>query len=314
MNPLVSIITTCYNGESYLARYLNSVLIQTYDNIELVLVNDGSTDRTDLIANEYISQFNNKGYKYNYIVQENGGLANAVNTGLKVFHGKYFMLADSDDILEPDCVLKKVEYLEAHPDLALVAARAKIVDENNIEKTIGYLYNKSQNWCEDIVFKDGVVCNGGIYMLRTENFLKIYPQRHIFESRAGQNYQILIPMAYYFKYGTIDDIVYTYVVRRDSLSHKKTNIEGLYNRFDEFIKILENTTKCLPDKYRENYIDRVYKHFAMQKFYCSLKQDNLSIAKKTLDDLGQYNINSFKKLTCLFKYWQYRIKLLFKSE
>ena len=77
---------------------------------------------------------------------------------------------------------KKVEYLEKNPEIALVAGKAKRVNENNINKIIGYLYNKSQNWCEDIVFKDGVVCNGGIYMLRTEKFFKIYPQRHILKA------------------------------------------------------------------------------------------------------------------------------------
>ena len=314
MNPLISIITPCYNGEKILERFLESVLKQTYDNIELILVNDGSTDKTDNIANKYKGKFNEKGYAYIYIYAYNGGVAAATNKGLAVLKGKYFMLADSDDILEPDCVLKKVEYLEKKPEIALVAGKAKRVNENNINQIIGYLYNKSQNWCEDIVFKDGVVCNGGIYMLRTEKFLKIYPQRHIFESRAGQNYQILIPMTYYFKYGTIDDIVYTYVVRQNSLSHSKVNIEGLYNRFDEFIKILENTTRTLPNYYKEYYMDRVYKHFALQKFYCSLKQNNISIARNTLNSLEKYNINKFKKLTCLFKYWKYRIKLLIKSE
>lgn len=73
MKPLVSIITPCYNGENHLARYLDSVLMQTYDNIELILINDGSTDRTDVIANEYISQFSDKRYKYNYIIQKTEG-------------------------------------------------------------------------------------------------------------------------------------------------------------------------------------------------------------------------------------------------
>ena len=53
INPLVSIITPCYNGENYLERYLDSVLEQTYDNIELILVNDGSNDKTSEIANRY---------------------------------------------------------------------------------------------------------------------------------------------------------------------------------------------------------------------------------------------------------------------
>ena len=195
------------------------------------------------------------------------------------------MLADSDDILEPDCVLKKVKYLENHPDKGLVSAKARIVDERNLKTTLGYSYNKSTNWCEDVVFTNKAVCTCGIYMLRSENFLQIYPQRHIFDSRAGQNYQILVPMSYYFKYGQIDDIVYNYVVRQNSLSHQKINIKDTYNRFDEFIKILENTTKCLPENYRKSYMKKVYEHFAVQKLHSSLKQNDVNITKAALENL-----------------------------
>ena len=67
MNPLVSIITPCYNGEKFLERFLDSVLNQTYENIELILVNDGSTDKTDDIANKYKNKFDERDYAYIYI-------------------------------------------------------------------------------------------------------------------------------------------------------------------------------------------------------------------------------------------------------
>lgn len=143
MQPLVSIITPCYNGEKYLASCLDSVLAQTYDNVEFILVNDGSNDKTALIAEAYKEKFKLKGYIYIY--QENKGVSAAVNRGLEIFNGKYLMLADSDDILEKDCIRSKVEYLERNTEIALVAARAKVANEWNINKTIGYLYNKSKN-------------------------------------------------------------------------------------------------------------------------------------------------------------------------
>lgn len=67
MQPLVSIITPCYNGEEYLASCLDSVLAQTYDNVEFILVNDGSNDKTALIAEAYKEKFKLRGYIYIYI-------------------------------------------------------------------------------------------------------------------------------------------------------------------------------------------------------------------------------------------------------
>ena len=73
MKPLVSIITPCYNGESYITCFLDSILYQTYPNIELWIVNDGSKDKTEEIILSYKSKFDDKGYKLNYIYQENAG-------------------------------------------------------------------------------------------------------------------------------------------------------------------------------------------------------------------------------------------------
>ena len=307
MQPLVSIITPCYNGEKYLASCLDSVLAQTYDNVEFILVNDGSNDKTALIAEAYKEKFKLKGYIYIYIYQENKGVSAAVNRGLEIFNGKYLMLADSDDILEKDCIRSKVEYLERNTEIALVAARAKVVNERNINKTIGYLYNKSKNWCEDIVYNGGVECNPGIYMFKAEYFLKIYPQKTIFESRYGQNYQILIPLMYHFKYGKIDNIVSTYVIRDDSLSHKKEPLENILKRYDGYIEILENTTKYLPDDYRKYYMKKCYIYYAVKKFESCLNFPNIDLAKKYFNELKQFNINM---LNYRRKYLKYRLKLL----
>ena len=75
MKELVSIITPCYNGEKHVHRLLESVLNQTYTNIELILVDDGSTDETKKIVLSYQEKFTEKKLKLNYIYQENKGLA-----------------------------------------------------------------------------------------------------------------------------------------------------------------------------------------------------------------------------------------------
>ena len=73
--PLVSIITPCYNGEAFLKRYFESILNQTYPNLELIFINDGSTDRTEEIALSYRERLEKRGITYIYEKQENAGLA-----------------------------------------------------------------------------------------------------------------------------------------------------------------------------------------------------------------------------------------------
>ena len=86
---LVSIITPCYNGERYLDRYFASILHQTYPNLELIFINDGSTDRTEEIAQGYRLPLEQRGIRYTYLSQENAGQAAALNRGLKLFRQVY---------------------------------------------------------------------------------------------------------------------------------------------------------------------------------------------------------------------------------
>lgn len=96
-HPLVSIITPCFNGEAYLDRYFSSVLQQTYQPLELIFINDGSTDRTAEIAENYRPRLEAKGIRFIYQAQENAGQAAALNRGLKLFTGEYLTWPDSDD-------------------------------------------------------------------------------------------------------------------------------------------------------------------------------------------------------------------------
>ncbi len=93
MNPKVSIIVPVYNVEPYLRRCVNSLLCQTYANIEIILVDDGSTDHSGLICDEYL-QIDNR---ITVIHKKNGGLSSARNAGLEIASGKYIGFLDSDD-------------------------------------------------------------------------------------------------------------------------------------------------------------------------------------------------------------------------
>ena len=118
--PLVSIITPCFNGESCLDRYFKSILDQTYANLELIFVNDGSTDKTEEIALSYKSKLEEKGIQYTYIYQDNAGQAAALNKGLKIFKGDYLTWPDSDDVMTPDSIEKKVKFLTENKKYRMV--------------------------------------------------------------------------------------------------------------------------------------------------------------------------------------------------
>ena len=133
-NLLVSVITPCYNGEAYLDRYFNSILNQTYRPLELIFVNDGSTDRTAEIAERYAPVLKESDISFIYLHQENAGQAAALNRGLKLFTGEYLTWPDADDEMTPDCIEKKVAFLQKHPELQMVRSDGVYVDAHKNEK------------------------------------------------------------------------------------------------------------------------------------------------------------------------------------
>lgn len=106
----VSVIVPVYNVEKYLKRCLDSIINQTYKNIEIILVNDGSKDNSRNICEEYEKKYEN----ISLINQENGGLSAARNTGLKYVKGEAVTFVDSDDWLELDAIEYYVESMKKH--------------------------------------------------------------------------------------------------------------------------------------------------------------------------------------------------------
>ncbi|MGH2097438.1 glycosyltransferase [Aerococcus urinaeequi] len=106
--PLVSIIMPVYNVENYLAEAINSIFEQTYNNIELIAINDGSSDSSSSILKKYL--IDNPLVNYIIINQKNMGLSGARNSGLEKARGDYIYFFDSDDIIEKDCISDLVTF------------------------------------------------------------------------------------------------------------------------------------------------------------------------------------------------------------
>ncbi len=114
--PLVSVIIPCYNRERYLAEAIESVLEQTHPNIELIVIDDGSSDRSGEIAQSYP-------LKYHY--QTNGGISAARNAGIAVANGEFLAFLDSDDIWVQDKLAKQMAAFDTNPDIEAVFGYAQ---------------------------------------------------------------------------------------------------------------------------------------------------------------------------------------------
>lgn len=120
----VSVIIPMYNGERYFARTIESVLAQTYSAKEIVVVDDGSRDSSREVVARYLHHSNVR-----LIAQENAGVAAARNAGIRAASGEYIAFLDQDDLWLPDKLARQVEYLNEHPEIALVHSNIHFIDE-----------------------------------------------------------------------------------------------------------------------------------------------------------------------------------------
>lgn len=121
--PEVSILMPCYNASNYLSEAIGSILNQTYSDFELILINDGSTDNTELI----VSSFNDNRIKY-INNTNNLGLINSLNIGINASRGLFIARMDADDIAHPKRLEIQVKFLKENPYYSIVGSYANIIN------------------------------------------------------------------------------------------------------------------------------------------------------------------------------------------
>ena len=298
---MVSIIVPCYNGQKFIKRCFNSILNQSYKQIEVILVNDGSTDKSEEIISEYKNKFIEQGMKFNYIYKENGGPSSAINEGLKYVNGEYLTLLDIDDYIMRDAIKLKVEFLDSHRDYNVVRTNGYYVTEKNLDSKKNLFVIDETEKNNIYIFDDLINGNtnnwAGSYMVRTDKLFNFYKDRNIYESRYGQNLQILLPLVYKSKSGFIDKPLMKYIRQENSLSSTSTNsfdkqIENMlgYKQIRQYMIDLivdgneKNTyLKAIDINYARYIMDLSYANRDKQKIY-----ENYNILKKldcvTLED------------------------------
>lgn len=122
MNPLISVIVPCYNQAQYLDECLQSVLDQTYQNWECIIVNDGSPDHTEEVAKKWLE----KDPRFRYIDKENGGLSSARNAGIKIAKGEWILPLDADDRIGN--LYLELASLEFNKDYSIIYSEAEFFE------------------------------------------------------------------------------------------------------------------------------------------------------------------------------------------
>ena len=163
MNPLISVIVPCYNQAQYLDECLQSVLDQSYQNWECIIVNDGSSDDTEEIANKW----SKNDERIKYIYKENEGLSSARNLGVKISLGEFIYFIDSDDSLNGNGVFDLfISNLTENIDFICADLQEIYIDKTVTEHyfTLGYERNRileNENILEDFLLKKFpvIACN-----------------------------------------------------------------------------------------------------------------------------------------------------------
>lgn len=169
--PLVSIIIPVFNGSNYVREAIESALSQTYSNIEVIVVNDGSTDNgaTENIILEYKD-------KITYIKKENGGVSSALNAGIRNMKGEYFSWLSHDDVYMPDKIEKQIETLKKYNvSNAVVKSFTRFIDKNSdhIDYMKANPYEKVLPWDDAVQYVTRKGINGCTLLIPKKVFSEV---------------------------------------------------------------------------------------------------------------------------------------------
>lgn len=241
MNDLISIIVPVYNVEEYIEKCVNSIINQTYKNIEIILVDDGSKDNSGKICDE----LKQKDSRIKVIHKENGGLSDARNAGLKIANGDYIGFVDSDDYIKEDMfeILYKlnkehnadisiVSFYEIYKGKVIGVRDSKKLEELNKIQAIKELLidTKIQSYAWNKLFKKQLFEN--IEFPKSKNFEDIATTLLLFEKAN--------------KVALLEEPKYYYVRRDNSIIGVRN-----YKTYKDYLEVIYDKYLYLNGKYKE---------------------------------------------------------------
>lgn len=309
--PLVSVIVPCYNVSRKINRFLISLIEQTYKHLEVIFVNDGSTDNTEDILKNIVPRLKEQGMIVKIINKENGGLVSAINCGLKEVEGDFLIWPDPDDWMSKDSIRQRVVffnnndetygcvtsnyYIYKYPDIV----NAVSLGIRNIRRA------KKEDQFELLLRYKSSFCSGS-HMVRTTVFRETHPDMQIFDGGRGQNFQMLLPVYYSSKRGFINEPLYNYVIYDNSMSHVDNAEEEEITHCNEHYANVVGTLKDirLSCHEKKRYYRIAFNMDLRNKFFIALKYDDIKLAEKCILDIKGIDLVRFK--LCLHYVW-YRI-------
>jgi glycosyltransferase involved in cell wall biosynthesis len=248
-SDLVSVVIPVYNSEKYLEECLNSVLEQTYSNIEIIVINDGSTDSSLEILKKYSD-------KVNIISQKNQGLASALNTGIKQMQGEWFKWFSPDDVMYSYTIDALVDEVKKYSN-TIVYSNWEIIDENGnqLREFCESNYNELSDFEYNIRLLDGQQINVNTTLIPSSLFDKISIRK--LDDPVAIDYMFFLYSAllYNVKFRLIQKPLVKYRIHSKQLSHK-----NISNTLNYVSKIKNEILNQLENSSREKYVEELLQY------------------------------------------------------
>jgi len=233
MEQLVSIILPVYNGEKFIERAIRSVLAQTYKYWELIVIDDGSIDKTSEIVKRYLNE------KVKYLYQKNSGVSIARNKGIKISNGDYIAFLDCDDVWKPEKLQVQLSKFMENYNVGLIYTDVFIVTERG--KILGKFSQFNYPYSNKVtkkLFLQNFICTSSVIINK-----EILKKTGLFDPdiKIGEDYDLFFRLSLYTNFYYVDNPLLYYQISEKGLSRNKIKM------WEENIKILDKWLKKYPE-------------------------------------------------------------------
>lgn len=315
--PKISVIVPVYNTEKYVEKCLKSIAEQKMNDLEIIIVNDGSTDNSEIIIKQWIEK-NKENIKIKYLNKKNGGLSETRNFALPYATGKYISFIDSDDYIDSNLYSHLEQFMDDNVDLIKFKMQTVDKDGNILEKLDGPVFEKctGEEGYEKLCTNDRFLDPACIYLYRTEFY-----KSNNFKYNVGAYHEdfgltsLIILKAKSFV--STNEYGYYYLQSDNSITRNQNydkeikKAKDLLGHYDDMIKVIKNyeisnkskelikryytntlilKTKELKGQEKKQYINEIYR----RKLYKNIKPYSLKQLIKRI--ILKFNINLYLKL------------------